>query len=118
MSDAAHAHEEHEVHVLPMRVLVVIYLALLVLTVLTVVVWMINLGPTAIVVSLGIALVKASLVALYFMHLRYDSLFNGIVLVSALLFVVLFITISLLDTNQYQPDRLQYQQQQAVESAG
>ena len=50
-----------------------------------------------------IATVKASLVALYFMHLRYDHPFNGLVLVAGLGFLALFIGIVLLDSTQYQP---------------
>ena len=38
-------------------------------------------------IAVGIATVKASLVALYFMHLRYDQPFYAIVLLTALLFL-------------------------------
>ena len=47
---------------------------------------------------------KASLVALYFMHLRYDRPFNAIVFVTALFFVMLFVGIALTDTAAYKPD--------------
>jgi len=48
--------------------------------------------------------VKAALVALYFMHLRYDSPFNTLLLVSALAFVTLFLGLTMLDTKEYQPE--------------
>ena len=118
-------HDEH-VHVVSMKVLIVIFVALLILTVLTVAAsdaarsGLLDLGPGNIVVALAIALVKASLVALYFMHLRYDSLFNGIVLVAALLFVVLFIAIALMDSNEYDPSRMPFEQapRNQLESGG
>jgi cytochrome c oxidase subunit 4 len=106
----------YRVHVMPMRVLVAVFISLLVLTVLTVVVWRMDLGSGAIVISLLIAVVKSALVALYFMHLRYDSLFNGLVLICALLFVVVFIAISLIDTHEYQPQRLQWERTEAADA--
>ena len=53
---------------------------------------------------MAIATVKATLVALYFMHLRYDRPFNAVVFVSALVFVTLFVGIALIDTAAYQPE--------------
>jgi len=93
-----------------MKVLIATFLALLVLTWATVAVRYIDLGDANLILALAIAVLKASLVALFFMHLRYESLFNGLILCMALLFVALFIVIALLDTTQYQPQRLQYQQ--------
>ena len=55
----------------------------MVLTVATVGVTYVDMGRFNLVVALGVAAVKASLVGLYFMHLRYDSPFNGFVLVVA-----------------------------------
>jgi cytochrome c oxidase subunit 4 len=102
-----HPEEGHEAHVVPMKILVGVFAALLVLTWLTVFVaknptLAALLDPIAIWVALGIALVKASLVVLYFMHLRWDSPFNAVVFIGALLFVVLFISISLMDSAAYQ----------------
>jgi len=54
-------------------------------------------------VALAVAVVKSTLVALFFMHLRWDKPFNAIVFISALLFVFLFITFALLDTKEYRP---------------
>ena len=53
---------------------------------------------------MAIATVKASLVALYFMHLRYDNPFNGLILIAGLGILALFLGLVLLDTYQYQPD--------------
>ncbi len=94
------------VHVMPVPILVAVWLVLIALTVVTVAITFVDLGPFNIWAALGIALFKASLVALYFMHLKYDSPFNGFILIVSLAFVVLFIGITLLDATQYKPDMI------------
>jgi cytochrome c oxidase subunit 4 len=74
-----------------------------VLTWVTVAVTMVDLGSLNLWIALGIATIKGSLVVLYFMHLRYDSPFNSIVFVTALIFLFLFLAITIMDTIQYQP---------------
>lgn len=90
-------------HVVPMKLLVGIFAALLFLTFITVAVTHFDFGPYAVIVALSIALVKAALVALYFMHLRWDNPFNGIVILAAMVFVALFIGIAVLDAREYKP---------------
>ena len=91
------------VHVMPLRVLFGVFGALLVLTVLTVAVTWVDLGSFNLYIALAVAVVKATLVALYFMHLRYDKPFNALALVATLLFVALFIGFALLDTSASSP---------------
>jgi len=105
-SDHAHGSAGH---VMPLPVLLAVFLALLVLTVLTVMATWVQLGAANLLIAMGIATLKAVLVALYFMHLRYDHPFNAIVLVTALVFVTLFISLTLYDTLQYQPDVTNWQ---------
>jgi len=62
------------------------------------------MGAASVAVALGIATVKASLVALFFMHLRYEHRFHLVVLVGAALFALLLAVFVLFDTSQYQPD--------------
>jgi len=50
---------------------------------------------------LAIAVFKAALVTLYFMHLRWDNLFTGVILISALAFVMTFIGVTIMDSGQY-----------------
>ena len=50
--------------------------------------------------ALGIAVIKAALVAMFFMHLKWDSPFNGLVCIAAIFFVALFIGIAVLDTRE------------------
>lgn len=91
-------------HVVSLRILLAVFLCLVALTVVTVEATRIDLGPLNLWIAMAIATVKASLVALYFMHLRYDKPINAIVLITALLFVMLFVGLALTDTIEYQPD--------------
>lgn len=90
------------VHVVPIKVLLGVWAALVVLTVVTVAVTYVDLGWLNIWVALAVAAVKASLVGLYFMHLRYDSPLNGFILVISMAFVALFIISTITDTGAYQ----------------
>jgi len=97
---------EHEgfAHVVPIPVLLAVFVSLMVLTFLTVAVTFIDLGSLNLWIALGVATAKGSLVVLYFMHLRYDSPFHSIVFLSAIVFLFLFLGITMLDTIEYQPD--------------
>jgi len=100
-NDSGHAEVGH---VVPVRTLVGVLLALLVLTVVTVAVTLVDLGPFNLAVAMVIALIKGTLVLLYFMHLRWDRPFNAVILVSALAFVVIFVGLTLMDSYNYQAD--------------
>ncbi|MGD0462443.1 MAG: cytochrome C oxidase subunit IV family protein [Tepidisphaeraceae bacterium] len=93
----------HGVHAVPKRVLMTVYGVLVLFTVITVAVSKVDLGQANIWAALFIAVIKGGLVAMYFMHLRWDSPFNGVILISALFFVSLFIGLALLDSHSYQP---------------
>lgn len=93
-------------HVVSVRVLVTVLGVLLVLTFLTVAVTWADFGRLNVAIALLIAVVKGSLVLLYFMHLRWDRPFNALVLISSLVFVVLFIGLSLMDVAQYQAETI------------
>ena len=101
-TDATHGHasggDDHIAHPLPVPVLLLTFVALMILTVITVGITTVDFGYTAnLLVAIAIAFVKALLVGMYFMHLRYDSPVNGLILVASLLFVTLFIVFSLVD---------------------
>ncbi len=92
------------VHIVPLKVLAAVWLSLMVLTVITVAVTYVDLGTFNLYLAMLIATVKATLVALYFMHLRYDRPFHGVIFLIALAFVFLFISIVMTDRAEYQPD--------------
>jgi cytochrome c oxidase subunit 4 len=104
VTDQAHAHDADHPHVLPPSVLLGTAGALIAFTVITVVTAQYDLGRLNIVVALGIASVKAALVALFFMHLKYQQRFLTVVIGSAVAFAVLLVTLVVFDTTQYQPD--------------
>ena len=89
---------EHAVHVLPLRVYLMVATLLLVATGLTVVIAQIDFGAWNLVVAMLIAGFKATLVALFFMHLKYDNKLYSLVFVGAILFLAIFIIFTLLDT--------------------
>ena len=90
-------------HIVPVPVLLAVFAALIVLTVLTVAATGIDLGAGNLWMAMGIATAKAALVALYFMHLRYDRPLYALIFVTGLLILCLFFSLTLLDTMQYQP---------------
>jgi cytochrome c oxidase subunit 4 len=91
-------------HVLPPRVLLGTAAALLALTATTVAVSLVDLGRLNVFLALGVATVKATLVALFFMHLRYGRRFHLVVIAGAALFAALLVGFVLLDSTLYQPD--------------
>ncbi len=76
----------------------VIWVALLVLTGTTVAVSYINLGMMNVVVALVIASVKAALVALFFMHLKYENRVVWGFALTPIYFLLLIIAGTLSDT--------------------
>jgi len=117
MTDPANlsAHDEHEIaHVMPLPMLFGVFAALMVLTFLTVAATWVDLGWFNLPVAMAIATVKATLVALYFMHLRYDAPFSGLAFLVALVFVAVFILIVLLDTVHYEADVESYRDANSV----
>ncbi|RAP32002.1 cytochrome oxidase subunit IV [Candidatus Marinamargulisbacteria bacterium SCGC AG-414-C22] len=90
-----HDHEEH--FIVPVKYYVGTFIALLILTILTVAVALVDLGSFNIVVALGIAFLKATLVIMFFMGLKWDEPFNRVIMIGSVAFFSLFIVILLLD---------------------
>lgn len=88
---------ENREHVSPVRSYIAVLGALFVLTGLTYAVSYADLGPASLSVAMFVAVIKATLVAMYFMHLRYDDRYHAFVFVSSLLFVAIFFAFTLLD---------------------
>lgn len=73
--------------------------ALLVLTILTVAVHYLALPhPYSIIVAMIVAVTKATLVALFFMNLYWDSKFNTMLFIASLAFLALLVGLTMLDT--------------------
>jgi cytochrome c oxidase subunit 4 len=95
--DHASGHDASSHHISPVSTYLAVYAALLVMTALTVIVSIADLGPISIYAAMGIAVVKATAVALYFMHLKYDEKLNSLVLASSVVFLALFFGFTMLD---------------------
>lgn len=73
--------------------------ALLILTFITVAVTWIQIPePWNVVVAIGIAVIKGTMVALFYMNLWWDTRFNILLLLFAVLFLLILFGITLLDT--------------------
>jgi cytochrome c oxidase subunit 4 len=93
-------------HIVQPRVYIVIFLALMGGTALTLVAAFYDFpGPLNAVVALTIATIKASLVVLYFMHVRYSGRLVWLVIVAALLWLAIMFAITFSDywTRSWQP---------------
>ena len=101
-------------HVSSWKTLVTVLSVLILLTLLTVGVAQIDLGRLNIVGAIGIACVKASVVALWFMHLRYDKRFNFWILICSVGFVAWMVGYILFDTSLYQHNIKEYREVQPI----
>ena len=72
--------------------------ALIALTVITVLAAGVNFGAGNVVIALGIASIKASLVALFFMHLRHDKPISAVIFVTGLAMLAIFLVFCIVDT--------------------
>jgi cytochrome c oxidase subunit IV len=91
-------------HVVDVRVLLGVFAALMVLTVITVAVSYLDLGEFNLIVAMCVATVKATLVALWFMHLRYEKGLHAFIFLVGIAFLGLFLVIAMLDAVTYQPN--------------
>ena len=85
-------------HIVSVRLYFVIFLALLVGTILTAWVAFFNFpGPLNAIVALTIAVIKATLVVLFFMHMRYSSRLIWIVFGAALFWLAIMFALTFSD---------------------
>src|SRR5262249_49376796 len=90
-------------HVATIKVLVTTGATLLALTLVTVLATKIDFGANInLAIAMAIAVFKATLVILFFMHLRYDRLFHSVSSAAGILAASLFVGFTLMDSNQYQ----------------
>lgn len=102
-----HGHDAHPAHshIVPLPVYFTIFATLLVLTGVTIAVAFVDLGPFNIYVALAIAVFKASLVVLYFMHVKYSSKLVQLAAVTGFLWlgIMLAFTFADIGTRDWQP---------------
>jgi cytochrome c oxidase subunit 4 len=104
MAEHAHPHDHADhhdgmphVHVSPLGVYLAIFATLMVLTAITVAVAYVDLGGFNKVVALGIASFKATLVVLYFMHVKYASRMTKLVVVTGVFFLAILLSETMMD---------------------
>lgn len=89
-------HEDHH-HVAPVSLYLAVFVGLLVLTAVTYLVSFAGLGAASLPVAMLVAGMKASLVLVFFMHLKDEDRFYSFLFACSLLFIALFFTVTLLD---------------------
>jgi cytochrome c oxidase subunit IV len=98
MSDHNSASEQMPEHISSLGSAIGIWLALLAGTTLTVAAAFIDLGPFNTVVALTIATIKATLVVLFYMHVKYThEKLTGLVIGSALFWLFILLSLSMAD---------------------
>ena len=85
------------VHVVPIKTYFLIFVLLLVLTGVTIRVAFMDMGRGNTILALTIAMLKALLVVLYFMHVRYSPPLTRLVVVGGLFWLLILIGITLSD---------------------
>lgn len=84
-------------HISPTRNYFVVFAALMVLTVLTVLAAFQDLGPLNDIVALTIAVIKATLVILFFMHVIYNVRLVKVVVVGGFVWLAILLGLTLTD---------------------
>lgn len=84
-------------HVAPVRLYLTIFAALMVLTVVTIGVAFVNLGPINFPIALAIAICKATLVILFFMHVKESSRLTKLIVGTGFFFLLVLFTLTLTD---------------------
>ncbi|MFY9802811.1 MAG: cytochrome C oxidase subunit IV family protein [Candidatus Acidiferrales bacterium] len=85
-------------HIVPVKTYVGIFIALLCLTALTTGAAFVDLGEELnTIVALAIAVAKALLVILFFMHVKYSSGLTKVVIVAGFFFLAILVSLTLAD---------------------
>lgn len=100
----SHDEEHHGIgHTVPVWILLATFGALMCFTIITVLATKVNFGYSMnLAIAMAIAVVKATIVILFFMHLRWDKRFHSVVLIGGLLAATLFVGFALMDSAEYQ----------------
>jgi len=84
-------------HIVPTRVYYTIFAVLMLCTGLTVAIAFVDLGPFNIVAALVIAVFKAALVILFFMHVKYGSRLTWAVVVGSVFWLAILLVLTFSD---------------------
>ena len=98
---AAHSHSSDGTdfaHPMPVATLLIVFGLLTLLTIITVGQASFDFGSADVYIVMGIATIKAALVAFVFMHLAWDKPFNILLFLGSFVFVALFVIFTLGDS--------------------
>lgn len=84
-------------HIVSKTIYFLIFGTLMVLTVVTYWVALYDFGPMNVVIALAVAVTKAVLVVLYFMHVRYSTRLTKIVVIAGFFWLAILIVLTLSD---------------------
>jgi cytochrome c oxidase subunit IV len=84
-------------HIVPTRVYYTIFAILIVCTLLTVLIASVDLGALNTVAALTIAVFKAALVVLYFMHVKYSTRLTWAVVVGSVFWLGILLVLTMSD---------------------
>jgi|PlaIllAssembly_1097288.scaffolds.fasta_scaffold147679_3 cytochrome c oxidase subunit 4 len=95
--DAPFEYQEYIEHHVPKRTYFAVFGALMLLTLMTVAVAFVDLGRFNVLVALAVAVVKATMVVLFFMHVKYSSRLVQLVVVASLVWLGFLFGITMVD---------------------
>ena len=84
-------------HVVPKRIYFIIFGVLMLCTAITVQVAFFDLGPLNTIVALGIAVLKATLVVLFFMHVKYGTRLTWAVIAGSVFWLGILLVLTMGD---------------------
>ena len=84
-------------HIASKKMYFSVFLALMVLTAVTIGVAFVDLGPLNIFVALAIAALKATLVILFFMHVKYSNRLTAMVVVCGIVWLLILFAHTMAD---------------------
>ena len=87
----------HTDHVVPTRVYYTIFAVLMLCTYLTVQIAIFDLGPLNTIAALGIAVFKATLVVLFFMHVKYGTRLTWAVVLGSIFWLGILLALTMGD---------------------
>ncbi len=90
-------HAEPAEHILPKRTYYIIFGILMLCTYLTVQIAFFDLGPLNTVAAIGIAIFKAVLVVLFFMHVRYSARLTWAVVLGSVFWLGIMLVLTMSD---------------------
>ncbi len=93
---------EHKHHIIPLSTYMAVFFGLIIMTILTVISAQFDFGSFNIIIALLIASFKSSLVLLFFMHLYYDNKVNLALILGSVVFLALFIGLTMIDVTRRQ----------------